>query len=153
MCGGRLSRTMSPTPIQGEPIMRHAVRHLVTMPRLAAVVAASVLAAAGMAATTLAPPAAAATPTKTSTHSYATAGTYTLTVPNDISTTSKTATVVDLVGGAGFAGDNSALNGSSGGAGGSGTHGHLELGAPNVQPGDVLKIVVGSKGGGGQRGY
>jgi hypothetical protein len=62
------------------------------------------------------------------------------------------------VGGAGFAGDPSAVGGtfSPGGVGGSGTQVAETLpvnSAFDIAPDDVLIVVVGAKGGGGQRGY
>jgi len=80
------------------------------------------------------------------TQSFTTAGTYYVTVPDRID-----GFELDGVGGAGYAGDPGSL--ASGGAGGSGTHVHGTFGDVVFFPGDVLKVVVGAKGGGGQRGY
>jgi hypothetical protein len=83
--------------------------------------------------------------------SFTAAGIYTVTVP-------ARAVAVTLVGvgGAGFAGDPSAIKLSPGGAGGSGTQVAESLpvnAGLHIAPGDTLTVVVGAKGGGGQRGY
>ncbi|MDT5011669.1 MAG: trimeric autotransporter adhesin, partial [Mycobacterium sp.] len=81
---------------------------------------------------------------------FSTPGTYTIAVP-------ARAVAVTLigVGAAGFAGDSSSTGLSTGGAGGSGTQVAETLpinSALDIRPGDTLTVVVGAKGGGGQRG-
>lgn len=80
------------------------------------------------------------------TQTFSSAGTYYVTVPGTLD-------YVDLhgLGGAGFGGDDSSSKWSRGGAGGSGTDVRVHVG--NQLGGHQLKIVVGAKGGGGQRGY
>jgi hypothetical protein len=79
---------------------------------------------------------------------FTTAGTYYVTVPDHFD-----GLELDGVGGAGYAGDPSSSGSSKGGAGGSGTRVHVTFGPAAFSVGDVFKIVVGAKGGGGQRGY
>lgn len=82
------------------------------------------------------------------TQSFTSAGTYYVTVPDFVSS-------MDLagLGGAGFPGDSSSGGLSPGGSAGSGTSVSETIGGGYVAPGDTLEVVVGAKGGGGQRGY
>jgi hypothetical protein len=115
--------------------------------RLAAVVTSLVTAVVGSLLATAAP---AAADTVTTTQSWTAAGTYTITVPDYVESFT-----LDGLGGAGFPGDASAGGGSAGGAAGAGSVVHTVIAAAQagVQPGDVLQVTVGGKGGGGQRGY
>ncbi|MCU1448545.1 MAG: hypothetical protein JWP02_715, partial [Acidimicrobiales bacterium] len=110
------------------------------------------VAAAGLAAASAPTAANAATidaPITSTSQSYTTAGVSAITVPSDIASID-----LDGVGGAGFSGDDSFA--AKGGTGGSGTHVHMQFSpsdANGVHAGDSLQVVVGSKGGGGWRGY
>jgi hypothetical protein len=90
--------------------------------------------------------------TTTTTRSFTAPGTYTVTIPPNTN-----AMTLDALGGAGFPGDDSATQFSTGGSAGSGTHVQQTVTVYNqpvaVLPGDTLQVVVGAKGGGGQRGY
>jgi len=79
------------------------------------------------------------------TQTFSSAGTYNVTVPSydDYA-------VLTGLGGAGYPGDPSSSGSSKGGAGGSGTNAQVTV---ELHGGDQLQVVVGAKGGGGQRGY
>jgi hypothetical protein len=88
----------------------------------------------------------AAADTTTSTQSFTQAGTYYVTVPQNV-----TAFSLDTLGGAGAAGQPSSDNVSTGGAGGSGNSvtETFDSAVSLILPGDVLQFVVGAGGGGG----
>jgi hypothetical protein len=121
---------------------------LVTAVRRRTLVAAvTALALCGGLAVMIAQPAAA---NPIAAQTFSTPGIYTIAVP-------ARAVAVTLVGvgGAGFAGDSSSIGLSPGGVGGAGTQVAETLpinSALDIRPGDTLSVVVGAKGGGGQRG-
>ena len=101
--------------------------------------------------TAVAVPALTATPASadTATQDFTTAGTYTVTVPQYVTSFSVTG-----LGGAGLPGQPASDNVSAGGTGGSGSY-ISETFSPipsDIRPGDILKFEVGAGGGGGAGG-
>jgi hypothetical protein len=91
----------------------------------------------------------AAAATTTTTQSFTKAGSYEVTVPQNVTAFSLTG-----LGGAGAAGQPASDNVSAGGAGGSGSDvtESFATASPYIGSGDVLRVVVGAGGGGGQGG-
>src|SRR3954447_25801998 len=137
---GRGTRREAPAGMAGA--RRGGVRRT-----LAAVAVLSMTTVGGVLAGTARPAAA------DSVSTYRTRGTYTVTVP-----AGTTRIDIRLLGAAGYSGDDVTAGPtvmSVGGAGGSGADGRMGfwLADTFVQPGDVLRVVVGAEGGGGSRGY
>jgi trimeric autotransporter adhesin len=88
-------------------------------------------------------PLAANAATTSVTDTYTTAGTYTVTVPDDATGISLTA-----LGGAGASGQGASDAVSAGGAGGAGSSVTEEFTGAGYEPGDTLQITVGAAGGG-----
>lgn len=124
--------------------LQHQIRRPVILGT--GLVTAAALLTAGTAALTAAP---ASAGTSTTTQSFTNAGTYEVTVPNNVTSFSLAG-----LGGAGGAGQPASDNVSAGGAGGHGSSvtESFATASGTIYPGDVLQVVVGGGGGGGQGG-